>query len=186
MAREVVHYLPKEEFEQLERAVGNAVVEALVLHIRVVVEFAISKGNGADDILLKNLLFELGTSYLARELTALYGRSNDEASPCWQFNKMLAHATIHQPKSRNYIKPIQTLWPVLADLISVVMSQRPKPMAPAVMSEGLVGGTHCSQVDLTTAFHLTNASNRLTNVQIVVHNQRALHTKMKPLVQIRT
>jgi hypothetical protein len=94
-------YLSEDDLAKFDWAVGNAIVESAVLHTRVLAELLLSRGRMADDIRLKDLLPSLDTDSL-RRLGDAYGDQKREGSPCWQFNKLLAHATIQRSDRHNY------------------------------------------------------------------------------------
>lgn len=123
MASKLWRYLAAEDLQQYDLVLQNAVVESLVLHSRILVEILISKGYGDDDIRLDKLLPSF-SSHKVSELEDVYGRSKDHGTPCWQFNKLLAHATIHRDDSHDYIEPLNKIWRVMAELIDEVMRCR--------------------------------------------------------------
>ena len=84
----------------------NAVVESMVLHTRVLVDVLISKKKEDDDIGLNDLSPQWCEMDKAKglidELREAYGNIREPYSPCWVFNKMLAHATRQRSNSYNY------------------------------------------------------------------------------------
>lgn len=123
MASELWRYLSPEELGRYDLAIQNAVVESLVLHSRILVEILISKGSGDDDIRLDKLMPSFRSVKVA-ELTKVYGRNNDNGTPCWQFNKLLAHATTQRKVSHDYIEPLKKVWHVMTELLDEVMKYR--------------------------------------------------------------
>lgn len=93
--------------------IKNALTESLVLHTRIMVDILISKGSGNDDITLKDLLPDWPQSEIGRqmigELKSAYGKSDIQNSPCWVFNKMLAHPTRWRADSYNYFPALKQI-----------------------------------------------------------------------------
>jgi hypothetical protein len=91
--------------------IKNALTESMVLHTRIMVEILISKDYGKDDIKLRDLLPDWCNSqdgkFLIDQLKTAYGKPNETNSPCWVFNKMLAHPTQQRADSYDY-KPTLT------------------------------------------------------------------------------
>jgi hypothetical protein len=97
----------KIEGDNEELLVRNALVESSLLHIRILTDIFLSKGNHADDINLELLGFNSNSiePILAEKLYALalaYGKANDQESNCWIINKRLAHPTTHRTKGYDY------------------------------------------------------------------------------------
>ncbi len=99
--------------------IQNAVVESLLLHLRILVEILLSKGSDADDIKLTDLLPGF-TSPLIEKLRVDYGTRAAVGSPCWTLNKMLAHPTHLRSNSYNYDPVLSvmlpTIWPLLDEI----------------------------------------------------------------------
>jgi hypothetical protein len=55
----------------------------------------------------------------------VYGDASGTGTPRWQFNKLLAHATMHRRDSHDYSRALTTVWQVLLPLMVEVMSQSP-------------------------------------------------------------
>src|SRR5690349_7580886 len=89
-----------EAFGTLSRVLKNAVEESAVLHTRILAGVFLSKGSQKDDLRLANLFPNWATDsryaslkQAVNDLSHLYGKSDLENTPCWIFNKMLAHPT---------------------------------------------------------------------------------------------
>jgi len=110
----------------------NATVESLLLHTRIVTDILISKGSEKDDIVLKNLLPEWCNSEsgktLIDKLKAAYGKRDEDNSPCWIINKMLAHPTRWRTDRFDYSKPLNKIEPLIFDVLSGIeqVTHRPK------------------------------------------------------------
>src|SRR5690606_34602557 len=82
-------------FAKFTQELKNAVVESAVLHSRILADILLSRTDPKrypDDIRLTDLLPEFESSSIARFEVA-YGKPAEIGSPCWAFNKMLAHPT---------------------------------------------------------------------------------------------
>lgn len=101
----------------------NAVVEALVLHTRVLCEILLARAARKDDITLPRLLPAFASTSVAT-LDAAYGGPNDEHTPCWQFNKLMAHATTHRSDSHEYLPALKAVLPIVARLLQEVTKAR--------------------------------------------------------------
>ena len=119
--------LPVELARQPEwQYLRNALTEALVLHTRILVEVLLSRGQRRDDIQLKRLLPSFASDRLQR-LEAEYGTRSEENSPCWRFNKLLAHATAERSTSHDYSDAITRLAPIIEQILAEVASTHPSP-----------------------------------------------------------
>ena len=110
-------------FPALESVLQNAVVESLVLHTRILTDILLSKKGGTDDIVLSDLLPGFSSPVLAK-LADTYGKRDIEKSPCWQFNKMLAHPTKHRSSSHEYLPALRAVWAHIALLIEEIAKMR--------------------------------------------------------------
>jgi hypothetical protein len=106
---------PNRIFQQL---IVNAIVESMLLHLRILTGILISSGH-SNDIKLKDLLpkFE---SPRVDELRKKYGESGEEGSPCWTLNKMLAHPSLLRSSSYNYDSVLSILEPCITPLIEEI------------------------------------------------------------------
>jgi hypothetical protein len=102
--------------------IPNAIVESMLLHLRILTEILISKGT-PDDIKLSDLLpkFE---SRLVDEMRIKYGASNAAGSPCWTLNKMLAHPSSLRADHHNYDSVLSTMMPHILPLLDEIVEGR--------------------------------------------------------------
>ena len=95
-----------------ERLIQNAITESRVLHARQLCEIFIPAGDSRnDDICLGHLVpgwdIESSVKYgrlrdLVQDLKRKYGYSRKPNSPCWVFNKKMAHATLERTDDYDY------------------------------------------------------------------------------------
>lgn len=90
----------------------------MLRHLRILTEILISKGV-KDDVRLKDLLPKFDSAWIA-ELEKSYGKSNEEGSPCWTLNKMLAHSSSRQSDSYNYTHVLDILVPCITPLLEEI------------------------------------------------------------------
>ncbi len=124
---EVVHY----EIEMLEnlqkiklplidenslKTLKNAIAESMVLHTRILIDIIISKGFNNDDIFLKDLIPGYQSDYIEK-LKVAYGSNNKKDSPCWEFNKLLAHATSNRSTGHDYSPSLSKVIPLIEKII---------------------------------------------------------------------
>lgn len=116
--------LPQQvQHDQAWQWLRNAKTECLVLHTRVLVDILLSRGRQPDDINVRELLPGFESDFIAT-LDAAYGRSNEPDTPCWTFNKRMAHATVTRTSGYDYTECIQMLMPTIEALLSDVESVR--------------------------------------------------------------
>jgi hypothetical protein len=132
-----------QEKERLDRSIqdkerlqvlNNALTESAVLHARVLCElFANPEGKFASDIVLSRLLpdwdwgqpkYDLLNGLLS-ELEEKYGQYHDAKSPYWAFNKMLAHATMDRSSEYDYTAALDSVLPLLRQILAELQSKRP-------------------------------------------------------------
>jgi hypothetical protein len=111
------------EFEALPWEFQNATIECLVLHTRVLTDILISKASHSDDITLTKLLPALKSPNVAA-LQSAYGAANIPNSPCWQFNKLMAHATAHRTDSHEYLPALKAVLPTIGRLVDEIEAAR--------------------------------------------------------------
>jgi hypothetical protein len=101
-----------------QQVILNAIVESMLLHLRVLTEILISKDSSSDhdNIKLTDLLpkFE---SRLVNDLRMEYGTRKTEGSPCWTLNKMLAHPSLRRSSSYDYSQVLNSLVPCILPLL---------------------------------------------------------------------
>jgi len=116
---------------QFNKVTANALEESAVLHTRILCEVFLSRGKEADDIVLQTLFpdCKTGSRYgkLNRAVTALrsqYGSALSPGTPCWVFNKMMAHPTSRRGYSFDYTDILRKLQPSIWRIIREVESLR--------------------------------------------------------------
>jgi hypothetical protein len=103
--------------------IPNALVESMMLHLRIVVDIFLSRGTDLDDIKLTDLLPKFH-SPLIEQLKNAYGNRNTAGSPCWTLNKMLAHPTLLRGNSYNYDGVLKIMLPLILPLLEEVAQAR--------------------------------------------------------------
>jgi hypothetical protein len=101
------------------KVIVNAIVESMLLHLRILVEILISKGY-PDDIKLKDHLLPKFESRLVDELRAKYGDGKREGTPCWTLNKRLAHPSLSRSSSHDYTPVVDALVPCILPLLDEI------------------------------------------------------------------
>jgi hypothetical protein len=81
-----------DHYRNFDPLIANAIFESLLLHIRNLCDILLAPRPRADDVTIKALLPNFRSTTL-NELDLLYGRSDEDGTPCRQINKMLAHPT---------------------------------------------------------------------------------------------
>jgi hypothetical protein len=118
--------------EQLEAptrwrgAFRNAITESRVLHARQLCDIFLSRGSWPDDIVLAHLIpywRDLnGLAKLVERLEKDFGSRKAPGSPCWIFNKMMAHATLERNDSYNYEAALVQVCPTLKLIVGEIES----------------------------------------------------------------
>jgi len=100
------------------KVIANALEESAVLHTRILCEVFLSRGKEPDDIVLTTFFPDLKVNpryeklrKLTRELQQCYGKALAEGSPCWIFNKMMAHPTTRRGHTYDYTQVLRKLLP---------------------------------------------------------------------------
>jgi len=96
-----------EQLQKETKVLTNAVEESAVLHTRSLCDvFLPYRGIEPDDILLSRLFSDWHTDARYRKIKAMinelrkrYGTRTKKLSPCWTFNKMMAHPTTYRSTS---------------------------------------------------------------------------------------
>ena len=105
--------------------IPNAIVESMLLHLRILVEILLSSGADpdGDNIKLADLLpnFESG---LIEELRTKYGNRKMIGSPYWTLNKKLAHPSLLRSDSYNYDFVLRTVVPIILPLLDEIAQAR--------------------------------------------------------------
>lgn len=115
-ASELCHQFPQQ--------VQNAIVESMLLHLRILVDIWLSKRLDKDDITLTDLLPSFKSPLIA-QLKAAYGNRKTPNSPCWEINKRLAHPTKVRSSSYSYNHVLKALIPIVEGLLNEVNKARP-------------------------------------------------------------
>lgn len=112
----------------------NAMVESTILHARILCDlFSSESKRHEDDIGFSDLFDDWKTTgeryvnlkrYIA-EMKSAYGDSKTENSPCWQFNKKLAHLTKERGARHVYEDAIQKVAPLIEKIVSEFESLNP-------------------------------------------------------------
>jgi hypothetical protein len=112
--------------------IANAIVESMLLHLRILVEILLSRGPDpdGDNIKLTDLLPGF-KSPLIQELGDRYGNRGIERSPCWTLNKMLAHPSRLRSHTYTYDPVLKVMLPVLLPLLDEVGQARQLSSYPA-------------------------------------------------------
>ncbi len=105
--------------------ISNAIVESMLLHLRILVDILISKGSSPDndDIKLKNLLPKFD-SVLIGTLRIKYGTRSKVRSPCWTLNKMLAHPSMLRSNNYKYDDVLNIMVPCIMPLLDEIERAR--------------------------------------------------------------
>ena len=110
----------------------NAVVESSVIHTRILCDILLSRTSAKDDIRLTDLFVPGITGPIAdkidknmiAQLAKDYGSGSASGTPCWQFNKMLAHPTTERGLSYDYAKALRTLGPTIEKILDEIETLR--------------------------------------------------------------
>jgi hypothetical protein len=120
----------------LSSFIRNAIAESAVLHARILCDLFSSEKKSKkypDDIGFSDLFDDWETagerysnlkSHIAG-MKSVYGDSKTENSPCWQFNKMLAHLTKERGFKHIYEEALQTVDPFIHGIVSELTSLKP-------------------------------------------------------------
>ncbi|MBV9265837.1 MAG: hypothetical protein JO061_06685 [Acidobacteriaceae bacterium] len=134
MFRATHQELLKPGFTEQPKVCQNAIEESAVLHTRILCEVFLTRGSQPDDITLENLFpdWRSNSKYaklkgLIASLRTLYGSSFQVASPCWIFNKMMAHPTSRRGSSYDYTIVLNQLQQAINGIISEVEHLRGIP-----------------------------------------------------------
>ena len=105
--------------------VRNAMVESAVLHARILADILLgTKKKGRPDDISVNDLVPGFQSNNTQKLRNAYGSSELEGSPCWTFNKMLAHPTKHRSSSYNYGPALRKIEPLIDSIVREVWASQ--------------------------------------------------------------
>lgn len=133
MVHGLSRFLNPQEMSKLSWAIRNAITESATLHTRILCELLLSRGKFSDDIRLTDLLPGIDPTIIA-ELNKAYGESSDQTSACWEFNKLLAHATTNRASWHNYADALNKVWPAMEKVVLAVAVKRPTAPPPKLGS----------------------------------------------------
>ncbi len=111
------------QYQDLCHYIRNAVVESAVLHTRILIGILLSRAPEPDDIELSHV----APGFTCPEIDQLrqtYGRRSDQDSPCWAFNKMLAHATTQRTDRFDYSASLNQLAPLINGIVDQINAHR--------------------------------------------------------------
>jgi hypothetical protein len=114
------------QYAGFSRHLQNAVVESAVLHARNLVDILLSRSKAPDDIRLADLVPANFQSNTHSSLQAAYGNGSAVNSPCWAFNKKLAHSTKQRTDTFDYSPHLNAVVPLIIKFISEIEPHRPK------------------------------------------------------------
>ena len=103
----------------INKIVHYAISESLILHLRVLADIILSRGKWPDDINLNKILPNFHSSNID-QLNSLYGLHTEKNTPCWRFNKLLAHATTERSECHDYTDAVNLLAPIIENIISEI------------------------------------------------------------------
>jgi hypothetical protein len=109
--------------QTLPHPIPNAIVESMLLHLRILTELLVSRGSDSDDIRLSDLLPTFTSARIA-ELKERYGGRKTVGSPCWTLNKMLAHPTSLRADTYSYDSVLRAMVPVIVRLLEEIAIAR--------------------------------------------------------------
>jgi hypothetical protein len=122
-------------FIRLPYSLKNAVEEAAVLHTRNLCEIILCRPRPPsfeDDILLSDLFADWPNPRYQKlkEMTArldeLYGSRKKQGTPCWTFNKHMAHSTTKRGHEFDYREILNELHPHIQEIIAEIQRLRGK------------------------------------------------------------
>ena len=102
--------------------IRNAIVESLLLHLRILTDILLS-GGFPSDIKLTGLLPSFN-SPLIDELRNKYGNSQAVGTPCWTLNKMLAHPSTLRTDTYNWSQTLTSMRRIILPLIEEIAQTR--------------------------------------------------------------
>jgi hypothetical protein len=103
--------------------IPNAIVEALLLHTRILIDIFLSRDTDPDAVHLQKLLPGFDSPELGA-LRNIYGSTTVRRSPCWIISKRLAHSTAVRSDSFDYISLVNNLNDLLLPIIRKVHDER--------------------------------------------------------------
>jgi hypothetical protein len=104
--------------------IPNALVESMLLHLRILIEILLSSG-WHDDIKLEKDLLPGFNSPLIAELDKIYG-DGSEHTHRWTLNKRLAHASNVRSDQFDWTPMLKELLPPIVALLVEIQAERAK------------------------------------------------------------
>ena len=123
MFSQMHRFLVTDECKKLPLPIRNAIVESMLLHLRILTDILLSRGLDDDDIHLKELLPGFHSPIIAQLKTA-YGNRKTVGSPCWEINKRLAHPTKVRSGSYDYNPVLHAPGPLVSQLLDEITAAR--------------------------------------------------------------
>jgi hypothetical protein len=117
--------LPEKTLPDIVRLLINALTESRVLHNRILCDILSSRCPEPDEIRLTDLLPGFSSPEVAN-LEKAYGSGRIPKSPCWTFNKMLAHATTERFDGFDYGAEFALLGSHIEKLLDEIAAERKK------------------------------------------------------------
>jgi len=115
--------LASKGLDTFQHPIPNAIVESMLLHLRILIDILLSRCNDSDDIRLQDLLPSFDSPLLG-QLRTKYGNSKAVGTPCWTLNKMLAHPTTLRSASHRYDPLVHSLVPIVFSLADEIAKAR--------------------------------------------------------------
>lgn len=126
---------------RLAGAFRNALTESRVLHARQLCEIFLGRPPvRTDDIRLDHLVHDWNNSGRLRELvdrlSEKYGHGSVPDSPCWIFNKKMAHATFERSDNYNYETALAAVCPALKEIVAEIEFVTGKKFSRGLADDG--------------------------------------------------
>lgn len=116
---------------QESKVLDNALEESALIHTRILAEVLLNRCSEVGDVTLDDLVpswRELpGAGGAIRQLRQTYGRPNENGTPCWQLNKMLAHFTAVRSSSFDYSDLRAKLDPLITKALRAIARELNSP-----------------------------------------------------------
>ncbi len=135
-------------FFLLNGSIRNAIAESTVLHARILCDLFSSEGKSHDnDIGFSDLFgdWEVGETYVnlknqIAKMKLVYGNHKTKNSPCWQFNKMLAHLTKERGSMHSYEPALNMVDPSIRKIVLELDALKPGFTETIVLAPKRNGG----------------------------------------------
>jgi hypothetical protein len=110
----------------IAQPVRNAVLESLLLHVRILVEILLSQDQETDAVNLRTLIPAGFTSPSLTALKDAYGTRDSPGSPRYLINKRLAHSTDVRGNDFNWREVLNNLHPLITSCLEEIDAERKK------------------------------------------------------------